>query len=333
MSDVELPPQTAPENIGVSLRGFADEPSAQKFGHLIADTVRSLSHYMDLGRLDGITVAYDYDDALARLDRGYTPSVLLSRTDTEEISGVAMAPAVLRDGVVKAHLVFCAPYVLGLEADPASDEFASALYTVAHECGHVHDLSERDQSMPNIILQQRITDCEEKTLEPVALSLWEEYAACRLSAIFGRNQTGRLEQGLTSVLAVARDNSNAAIREYRLHADVNRVLAEAGLHICRPLKISAYLLGHLDGLELTLDDIPETRDAVRSSAYATFIERSHEGLRDLWTKQGRWASYKELGTLKQIVKELYADSGLFLEPKPDGGMHVRIPFTPATMPA
>src|SRR5580704_19219886 len=79
MSDVELPPQTAPENIGVSLRGFADEPSAQKFGHLIADTVRSLSHYMDLRRLDGITVAYDYDNALAQLDRGYAPSAPLAR--------------------------------------------------------------------------------------------------------------------------------------------------------------------------------------------------------------------------------------------------------------
>ncbi len=186
--------------------------------------------------------------------------------------------------------------------------------------------------MPNIILQRRITDCEEKTLEPVALALWEEYAACRLSAIFGRNQTAYLEQGLTSVLSVSRDNSNAAIREYRLHANVGRVLMEAGHHICRPLKIAAYLLGHLDRLELTLDDIPETRDAIRNSPYGVFIEPLHEGLRDLWTRQGNWASYAEFGTLKLLVKELFADGGLFLEPKPAGGMHVRIPFTPETMP-
>jgi hypothetical protein len=197
----------------------------------------------------------------------------------------------------------------------------------------VHDLTERDESLPNIILQQPVTGCEEATLEPVAFALWEEYAACRLSALFGQDHTSFLQQGLTSVLAVSRDKANAAICDYRLHADVSRVLREAGPHICRPLKISAYLLGHLDGLGLTLDDIPETRDNVESSPYGVFIERLHEELRDLWACRGNWTSYAVFGKLKLLVKELLGNGGLFLEPLPGGGMHVRIPFTPETMPA
>ncbi|WP_137391928.1 hypothetical protein [Rhodoligotrophos defluvii] len=70
----DLPPSTAPDSIAVSARNFADTETAEQFTHVIAYTVRSISRYIDLDRLDGITVAYDYDDALAQLDRGYTPT-------------------------------------------------------------------------------------------------------------------------------------------------------------------------------------------------------------------------------------------------------------------
>ncbi len=333
MSDQSLPPPTAPENIGVSLRGFADEVSARRFGDLIAVTVRSISQYMSLERLDGITVAHDYDEALAQLERGFQPSRPLTRTSTDEISGVAMAPAVIRDGVVKAHLVFYAPYVLGLETEAGSDDFKRALYTVAHECAHVDDLKRRDEAFPKTILQLKNTDLQDSTLEPVASCLWEEYAACRLSAIFGPGQTEFLEQGLTSLLLVARNNANGAIREYRIHANVNQVVQEAGSHICRPLKIAAYLIGHLDGLGLDFDDVPETRDAIAKSPYFHLVGQLGDALRGLWDNRGTWKSYGDFDVLKVLVKQAYADGGLFLQSLPGGRMHVDIPRTPDTMPS
>lgn len=81
----QLPPQTAPSNIPVNLRGFADAESAERFGNVIAEAVRAISSVTNLEGLDGITVAYDYDEALAQLDRGFQPSRPLTRTSTEEI--------------------------------------------------------------------------------------------------------------------------------------------------------------------------------------------------------------------------------------------------------
>ena len=59
------------ENIPVSARGFKDAETATRFAHVLAHVVRVVSRYIDLSRLDGITIAYDYDVALAALDRGY----------------------------------------------------------------------------------------------------------------------------------------------------------------------------------------------------------------------------------------------------------------------
>jgi hypothetical protein len=96
---LDPPPQTAPETIPFSMRGFQDAVHAERFAQLLAILIRGISRYINLERLDGVTVAFDYDEALAELDRGFTPGRPLTRTSDDLILGVAMAPAVLRDGM------------------------------------------------------------------------------------------------------------------------------------------------------------------------------------------------------------------------------------------
>lgn len=325
------PLETAPESISVSLRGFAEPDQATRFGNLIADIVRSMSKYIDLTQLDGITVAYDYDEALAQVDRGFDARRPLRRTADGYNVGVAMAPAVLRNGVVKAHLVFFAPAVLPLE-DQSSPGFRDALYLVAHECAHVEDLRHRDACFPGTILQREIVDCEEAILDPAARVLWEEYAACRASAVFGEEQGAVLEESFASVLPTARGRVNAAILSYRVHADIERVLHEAGSPLCEPLRLAAYLLGHLDGRDQDMDTVPRARDLLVGSQYESFVERLHGVLRGLWSRRGLWSSPAEFDPLKDIVRELFADGGMILQRRPDGSLYVAIPFTTETTP-
>jgi hypothetical protein len=58
------PPPTAPENVSVSLRSFESHEAAERFGHMIANCVRTIGRCIDVERLDGVTVAFDYDEAL-----------------------------------------------------------------------------------------------------------------------------------------------------------------------------------------------------------------------------------------------------------------------------
>jgi hypothetical protein len=326
-----LSPPTAPTSIAVSLRGFADAAFAEPFANTIAAAVRTISCYINLERLDGITVAFDYDEALAQLDRGYQASKPLTRTGTDQLVGVAMTPAVLRNGAVKSHMVFHAPLVVGLE-QPGTEVFRRALYLVAHECGHVEDLKLRDDAFPGTILQRSIPNIEDAILDQVAGVVWEEYAASRVSAIFGEDETAIYERSFTSVLAVARDQANAAIRSYRLHGDINRVLEQAGSPLCEPLRLAAYLIGHLDGLGSDFDLVPQARDQLSTSSYASFVRRLGDALRELWSRRGRWAAHAEFDVLKDIGRDLLADGGMILMRLPGGQLYVDVPFTPNTMP-
>jgi hypothetical protein len=236
----------------------------------------------------------------------------------------------LRAGVVKARLLFSTPAIRPLELeDPDSPDFRSALHTIAHECAHVEDLKHRDNCFPGRILQTKITHADDAAFHQVSDVVWEEYAACRTSAGFGGpQQNARYVDALTSVLDGARERANAAIREYRLHGDLHRLLESAGQHICLPLRMYAYLQGHVDGLDTSLD--ASAQDAIDRSPYAVFFQRAAALLRALWERRGRWVSLSEFDPLRQLACDVLSDGGLLFKRLPDGRVWVDVPFRPGT---
>ena len=90
-------------------------------------------------------------------------------------------------------------------------------------------------------------------------------------------------------------------------------------------------MGHLDGLDSNIDQLPETREYVEKSPYKMFLPRLERSLRELWPRRGRWASPAEFDFLKEIVRDVMADGGMFITQFPDGQLYVDIPFTPETI--
>ncbi|NUJ81753.1 hypothetical protein HUN39_17325 [Methylocystis sp. FS] len=103
--------------------------AAQRFGVVIGEYIQEISRYIDLERLDGVTIANDYPAALRQLDRGFTASHELTPTASELVTGVAMTPSVRRDGVVKAHMVLMAGVIFPLE-DEQHEFWKDALYVL-----------------------------------------------------------------------------------------------------------------------------------------------------------------------------------------------------------
>lgn len=332
-ADEEWPPPTAPADFNVSLRGFTAEEDARKFGTILWEAIQTISGLIDLERLDGVTVGFDYDEALSSVDRGMEGLRPLSRSDGEVV-GIAMSPPVLRDGIVKVHLVFSASYIEGLTANDAeSEDYRFALSVVAHECAHVEVAKLHDQAFPGTILRTRYDSYEAEIFGQMADICWDEYAACRMAAVFSSGKSDDYVDGLTAVLNVARDRSNAAIRSYRWHGDIDKVVNEAGAALCEPLKLASYLLGHMDGRDTGWEVEAEARTTVEDRGYGALVDRLHVALRDLWGNRGEWQSVDEFQPLWEVVRDTFAFGGLYFGPgqTPLQG-HISIPFTPETMP-
>ncbi len=92
----------------VTLHDFGDEALAKEYADILQTVVGTLSREMPLQDLDGFTIASDYNDALAKIDRG-DPDLPGVRSGALAYGlGVAMPVTVFRDGKRKEHLLLAA---------------------------------------------------------------------------------------------------------------------------------------------------------------------------------------------------------------------------------
>lgn len=315
------PPITLPNDVPVILRGFDGE-----LGSVLGDLLAEISRYIDLSGLDGLTLAADYHQALLDLDRGYKTDYRLTPTENAYATGIAMTPAVLRGGIVKSHIVLSSVFVeLLLQKDREM-----ALHVITHECAHVQVTAAFDRRFPGVLLRTRLQDWREGIRNQIAMTCWEEYAACRLSAGWGKIQLANYEETFLKCAAEARAVANGYIKTYRLHGDVGRVLEE----VCRAygelFKYAAYWLGTFHGA---------ASDWRRSSTVAAALENHWLGphLDRLQAVLSSWfgagvPSDAAVTDVADLAEQVIAEGGIELTSLPDGQIHAHIPYSPETMP-
>jgi hypothetical protein len=321
---------TAAASISMSMRGF-EEAEANRVANIVATYIRELSRYIELSNLDGVTVAYDYHQALIDLDRGYQTSFKLEAS-TEFVEGVAMTPLVMRDGRVKSHIVFNAIFVLPL-ADPSHERHDQSLHLIAHECAHVQVSQAFDRCFPNVLLQQTYSNLYDLLRANAIGACWDEFAATFIAAGIGRDPTADYEKCFIDALSRTRDLANERIRAYRLHADHSQILNEVYVLYADLIKFACYHLGNMAGRGLTLDDLPTTKGALEGSwfyAHWTAIERA---CIDICDRFGQWDNMGLFDALGDVADGVLASGGVFVTRNGADAIRMDIPFTPDTMPS
>lgn len=338
MDDIDwdnLPPSTAPSSVSVLVKDFLNQEAAAELGKIVGECVMTFGSFMDLSTLDGVTVAIDYDAALAGLDQGMDGLRPLDRSNTEEMQGVAKTCQVVRNGVVKSHLMFNAEVLVPLIAGDqvTLEDRQSAIGIVAHECGHVEVNARMEALVPDARLGTKIEDFERAVLFQIAHIAWDEYAVCRLSARFAPRQNDQHAQTVIAVVPQARVRANEYIKTYRLHGDLYRLIGEAGGELCQPIKASAYLLGGMDAQDQTWSDFPEARAAVEAGGYADLVDALHIRCQELWDSQATWTIEMDvLAPLVDLTRDAFSSGGIHFYQDDAGEWGLNVPFSAETMP-
>lgn len=324
-------PSTMPACEGHLLH-FNSESEARALYEAVGGFLSLFGKLWNLERLCEITISYKYTEALANIDQGTGKRPGMTATRDDFATGVAMAARVLRDGKPRVHLVLDAHFI-GALMNPNEERYEQAIYILAHESCHIHDLSEQDRAFPGVILAHQLT-AREGVLQQIAEVAWEEYAACRLSASFApANETALFEKTLCSVLAGARERGNKYIRQYRLHGDVSRVLKEIVGEYGNLLKYSSYLLGHLAGIDAQLKDAAPTAAAMieGSPFFAPAFHRLKTGLEEMWETYGKWTGFEIFDGLKELADGFLKTGGIVLQDHKEG-LYVNVPYSLETLP-
>ncbi|WP_423212128.1 hypothetical protein [Paracoccus yeei] len=324
---------TIPSHLQFSARGFADEEYAKEAIYKLHTVLSVISQSIDLTKLDGVTIAFDYDQALAELDRGYETAYKLTASKGIAI-GVAMAPRVIREGVVKTHLVLNANYALSILEKPGeeSDYFCQSLHLIAHECAHVEVTAAFDECFPGFLLQKAHSNILDNMRWQVILAAWDEYAVCRIAGSIGYDPAGGYLETLVKVLSDTRVQCYEVIKAYRIHGDVGQVATEVYGKLGDLLKYSSYFLG-----AVAAQDAPEERPAalVEGSEFdwfSPFYDRLIEAHGVLWGDFGKWERLDAFEAVGDILQDMADSVGVEATRQPDDLIYFDIPFRRESMP-
>ena len=163
----KAPSSTVPEEVVLTLLDFSPEhPETQRFSAAMSQAILECGRAMDLERLDGVTVAFDFDAALSSIDLGYESTHAKGYTKTEEFLCVGKALTVKRAGKLMSHVVFHAP-TAGLLIHPEHESHPVAVNIIAHEFAHVTGLKWNDEVMPGLLLTalQKMRICRSASIE------------------------------------------------------------------------------------------------------------------------------------------------------------------------
>lgn len=324
-------PATAPEQFVIIARGaFPCENEARQLTTLIGQVVREFSREFDLSRLDGVTVAEDYAQALAELDHGYKNSHSLAPSEGAVV-GVAMTPSVLRDGVLKSHIVFSAQYLWPL-LDANHPSFQSAAHIVAHECAHVEVTGKFEAAIPGVLLRKRFLDLRDRARSDVIRACWDEYAVTLLSASFGEDPTENYEETLITHMGSTRQEANEAIKAYRLHGDLDKAYREVYRAYGNLLKYAAYYLGNLAGHDIELPARPNLEAILAGHWFEAYFHRLNKACKAIAAQYGEWRDHSLFEVIGDIADDMVAEGGILCTTLQDGRLYLDIPLTPETMP-
>lgn len=324
---------TIPSNLQFSARAFADEEHARQSINKLHSVFSVISQHIDLTNLDGVTVAFDYDNALAELDRGYETNFKLSATKGVAV-GVAMAPSVIRNGKIKTHLVLDANYALSILEEPGqeTDYFGQSLHLLFHECGHVEVTAAFDECFPGYLLQKKHSNILDNMRWQVILATWDEYAVCRIAGAIGHDPINGYLETLVKVLESTRNECFELIKAYRTHEDVGQVVTETYGKLGDLLKYSSYYLGAAAAQENPVTH-PATLAAVSEfSWFSPFYDRIMEIHGKLWKQFGKWKNQTDFEALGDVLEEMAESIGIEASRQSEEHVYFNIPYREESMP-
>lgn len=331
-----LPPCSIPATCQLSIRGAPEGVEwHDAFQNVILKLIILCGRVMDLSQLDGVTVGFDYEDALDSVDLGYESAIAKGYTNADGLVGVGKMLRVRRDDTVKVHIVLSANVLLNLiNHDIETDEFWAAANILAHELAHVEVTTWFESHSPGVMLAEPQGDWAVATMRDAAHTIWEEYAACRLSARFSHGEMATLSyaEGFETSLSGTVTRAHESIISFRTHGNCSQLLIETARAIAMPLKMSAYLMGHLDGLDEKLD-LMERCPSVNNSGMGDHFITLQRELRVAWETRKSWEGLSGVDGIVNVILAALLTAGVevTLSQAPPGS-RVYAPFTVETMP-
>lgn len=298
-----------------------------------------------------IVVTADFAGELAKLSAATATGNPITYTNEEYGIAVAKVLTLPRDEDYEIVPVVGATYALALlglentgEDAEVTDETAGfspselshmALHGLHHELCHVHDENKKIDAF-GPLMSSHYYSGKDVYIRPLAEACWSEYIADLMSSSTADAVwLGIMTNSFGDAIARTKPQFDSEVLAYRVrHTDLQQLLDSFQRHGGFLAKSAAYMLGYVDGLDVSLGDLSaETSERLSGSYFESTWNTMHEALKEMRRRYpGDWRDLSVYDNLAAALECYYAEMGLVLSTTDDGQTYVDVPLRPETTP-
>jgi hypothetical protein len=325
----------------ITVKGLPEE-SATNLGNTVGAFIKvfaSADSGLDLRRMHQVVLTMDFAAEMVELSKRTVSGNPITFTNEEYATAIAKVFIFPRENDYENLLVFNASVIAGLLMHEGSenydkDVFDTALHFLHHELCHIHDNNKKLDSLAPWMMRHRLVS-KNIFIFPLAENCWAEYIANFMSSSsVTKKEIDTMLGSFNDAITRTKPQLDKAIYDYRYHADLEKLMGEFGRHGEFLAKSAAYILGYMDGLGKTLDDLSITTAEKLSGSYFeptwNSMQKALNHMRELYPDN--WKDINIYDGLTDAIESYYSDMGFILSTTENGQAYVKLPFRPETTP-
>ncbi|SOD57927.1 DUF4238 domain-containing protein [Pseudoxanthomonas wuyuanensis] len=310
----------------VSFKGCANQEEAEKIAAMVAAIVNDLSSSLDLGHLDEIMFAADYEKQLRELERGFEPATPLDTSSLDGVIGVATSALVVREGKRKSCIVMRSWLGHELISEAESDTHPTAAYVLTSMLSQVAFTAVLESTFLSATKNQESSLWESLFYAPMDGVPMAYYSAW-MSADIDPSAGGVYREMVLDTFAQSKKIIEAERIAYATNEDLDRLLKEATSILGALLLLIAKLLGHSDSRgETIFDDEGKLLSTLTDLELCGWIDLFGRDLRRTFSASGNWSSIKELTSLSSHMERHLWRFFIFPWINDEGRVRVEVPY-------
>ena len=279
-------------DINIKINGLNDKTSLK-----VVDSLRELLQefsFLDFRRFSNIVITsiFDRDVEILTTKSKNFKNRFRANSDT-----YALVLSIPKDKDFEQFLIIKSEFIKNLTKNPKHQEYKDALHIVHHEFAHIHDNNKKIDVFKELMKTKSYKGVE-SIVYPIAETSWSEYIANFISSqsAIDTNYPLFVAKGLIDKIEFTKKDIETALMVYKVNSSREDLIRDSISQVESLIKSASYLIGYLNGMNITLEELDDDLDYRLEVSY----------FKDIWE-----ALKHELASIHQVYPHGFINLSIY----------------------
>jgi len=310
-------------NINIKINGLNDNTSLKVVDSL-KDIIKQFS-YLDFRRLSKIVITSNFQRDVDRLSQSNKIGFENKYKANKDTYAVVLT--IPKDDDFELVLVMKSNFAKSITSKNDEQEYKNALHVLNHEFAHIHDNNKKIDVFKQL-MKTKTYKGKDSILFPIAETCWSEYIANFISSQSALNTQYPKLVAITLLekIYMTQQNIKTSLMAYKINHKREDLVENSIVQIETLLKTASYLIGYLNGMQITLAELDDEIDLKIESSYFnefwSFLKHELASIHQVYPHG--FVNLNIYKNLAILIDNFYKEMGIIFDEDKKGRIQIHI---------